>query len=158
MKDRKGSLGNVYDWRSLIKALKWLTDIVHWYRKFICWKIASKSVRSRHSHSSSTERYGQTWICRMQIKPNWARNTRTTIQKFLQWLRKGPKTGLASEIGIFSEFQRCKGRFWVTCHAPAWKEVYLSHGLNCCSYAKYLSWSLSLIMAKQKNLFHEFSF
>ena len=24
-----------------------------------------------------------------------------------------------SAIGIFSEFQRCKGRFWVACHASA---------------------------------------
>ena len=27
MKDRKGSVGNVYDWRSLIKGLKSLTDV-----------------------------------------------------------------------------------------------------------------------------------
>ena len=39
---------------------------------------------------------------------------------------KRPKNWF-SAIGIFSEFQRCKGRFWVACHV-----------LNCCSYAKIL--------------------
>ena len=40
---------------------------------------------------------------RKQIKPNWARKTSTTIQKFIQWLRKGQKNWF-SEIGIFWEF------------------------------------------------------
>ena len=71
---------------------------------------------------SWTERYGHTCICRTQIKPNWARKTRTTIQKFIQWLRKGQKTGLVK----LAYFQSSRGRFWVACHASAWKEVYLT--------------------------------
>ena len=48
-------------------------------------------AKSPHQPS---ERYGRTWICRTQIKPNWTRKTRTTMQKSIQWLRKGQKTGL----------------------------------------------------------------
>ena len=65
---------------------------------------------------------------------NWVQHWVSRIGLFLQWLPKGQKNWF-SEIGIFSEFQRCKGRFWIACHASAWKEVYLTfwivvHTLN----------------------------
>ena len=43
---------------------------------------------------SLTKRQGHTSLCQTQIKPNWARKTRTSIQKFIQWLRKGQKSSL----------------------------------------------------------------
>ena len=67
------------------------THIEHSYRKFICWKIAQRDCH--------------TWICRTQIKPNWARKTHITIQKFIQWLRKGQKTGLVK----LAYFQSSRG-------------------------------------------------
>ena len=38
-------------------------------------------VKSHCSSMSLAERHGHTWICRAQVKPNWAFKTRTTIQK-----------------------------------------------------------------------------
>ena len=38
--------------------------------------------------------------------------------KFFSVIAKRTKNWF-SAIGIFSEFQRCKGRFWVVCHASA---------------------------------------
>ena len=130
------SLGVEYtrEWfweRSLCHATRFWSPNVSAYSfldrfRFICWKIASKSIRSRvkigetriayrglwgNSHCSSmslTERQVHTWICHTQISPNWARKTRKTIQKYIQWLRKGQGTGLVTrmrcDIGIFAEF------------------------------------------------------
>ena len=82
--------------------------------KFICRKIASKSIRSwikivetRIAHRglwgnslcpsmSLTDRHGHTWIFQTQVKPNWARKTRTTILKYFQLFRKGKRTGLVT--------------------------------------------------------------
>ena len=55
-----------------------------------------------------------------------------------------------SAIGIFSEFQRCKGKVALGSVSRFSVKRSLSHVLNCYSCAKYLSWSLSLIMAKRK--------
>ena len=64
-----------------------------------------------------TEKYGHTWICRTQIIYNWARKTRTTIQKLTQWLRKGQKTGLVklayfqSSRGVHTLISQLKPKF-----------------------------------------------
>ena len=53
---------------------------------------------------SLTKRQGHTSLCQTQIKPNWARKTRTSIQKFIQWLRKGQKAGFV-ELAYFQSFR-----------------------------------------------------
>lgn len=66
---------------------------------------------------SLTEGHGHTWICRTQIKPNWARKTRNTIQKFILLLRKRQKTALVklayfqgvTRIGLHNNTRRCDG-------------------------------------------------
>ena len=72
-------------------------------------KIASKSIRSRNSHCSSTERYCHTWICRTQIKPIWARKTRTTSSSdfFSSWDLKKFENSLKKPFSPCLNGQRC---------------------------------------------------
>ena len=101
-----------------------------------------------------TERHGHTRVCRTQIKPNWARETCNTIQKFIQWLRKGQNC--LSEIGIFSEVWRCRGRFEKSCFVlrvtRRGEKKFVSR-FELLFIRWNLSWNLSIIMLKRKGHF-----
>ena len=51
-------------------------------------------------------------------KSNLTGREKTRTTKIYSVIAKRTKNWF-SEIGIFSEFRGCKGRFWVACHASA---------------------------------------
>ena len=68
--------------------------------------------------------------------PNWARKTRTTIQKYIQRLQKGQKTGLV-QSAYFPSSRGEKVALGSVSRVSVKRS--LCHVLNCCSCAKYLS-------------------
>lgn len=90
--------------RSSVKIVE--NDIAHWGLPGSL-HFSLLSLTERHGHTG-------TWICQTQIKPNWAWKTRTTIQKYIQWLRKGQRVGLVTHgLWYWNIFRILAAQRWI---------------------------------------------
>ena len=89
MKKKNNSYRRPFDLELTLQKLILLVDIVTLFVEKSHRSPSELETRIAHRFPKPKDT-----VTLGQIKRNGARKTRTTIQKFIQWLRKGQKTGL----------------------------------------------------------------